>query len=135
MLIFSSLLTVLQIVSAVAIIVLVLLQHGKGADMGSGFGGGAASLFGASGSANFLSRMTKWAAIVFFSATAGMAYVTTRKPTATPDLGIMESATGAAVDKTVPRAPAAVPAAQTGAAVPAAPVKSVPSTVPTPASS
>ena len=47
---------VLQVISAVAIIVLVLLQHGKGADMGAAFGGGASgSLFGATGSANFLS--------------------------------------------------------------------------------
>ena len=50
---------VLQVISAVAIIVLVLLQHGKGADMGAAFGGGASgSLFGATGSANFLSRST-----------------------------------------------------------------------------
>ena len=50
---------VLQVISAVAIIVLVLLQHGKGADMGAAFGGGASgSLFGATGSANFLSRLS-----------------------------------------------------------------------------
>ena len=49
---------VLQVISAVAIIVLVLLQHGKGADMGAAFGGGASgSLFGATGSANFLSAL------------------------------------------------------------------------------
>ena len=56
------------IVSALAIIVLVLMQHGKGADMGAAFGGGSSgSLFGASGSANFLSRATALSAVVFFS--------------------------------------------------------------------
>ena len=55
----NSLLIVLQVICAVAIIVLILLQHGKGADMGAAFGSGASgSLFGATGSANFLSRST-----------------------------------------------------------------------------
>ena len=55
----TTLLIVVQVLSAIAIIVLVLLQHGKGADMGAAFGGGASgSLFGATGSANFLSRST-----------------------------------------------------------------------------
>ncbi len=65
-----NLVLVIQIISAVAIVVLVLMQQGKGADMGSGFGGGqgsASGLFGAAGSANFLSRSTKWAAVVFSS--------------------------------------------------------------------
>jgi preprotein translocase subunit SecG len=56
------------LISALAIIVLVLMQHGKGADMGAAFGGGSSgSLFGASGSANFLSRATAVSAAVFFS--------------------------------------------------------------------
>src|SRR5690606_5274750 len=72
-----TILLIVQVISAVAIIVLVLLQQGKGADMGSAFGtGSAGSLFGASGAANFLSRSTKWAAVVFFVSTAGLAYVT-----------------------------------------------------------
>lgn len=72
-----TVLLVVQVVSALAIIVLVLLQQGKGADMGSAFGSGSAgSLFGATGAANFLSRTTKWAAVVFFVSTAGLAYVT-----------------------------------------------------------
>ena len=55
----GTLLQVLQVLSAIAVIVLVLLQHGKGADMGAAFGSGASgSLFGATGSANFLSRTT-----------------------------------------------------------------------------
>lgn len=66
---------VLQVISAVAIIVLVLLQHGKGADMGAAFGGGASgSLFGATGSANFLSRSTAVAATIFFCATLALTF-------------------------------------------------------------
>lgn len=65
-----SIAVVVQIISAVAVIVLVLLQHGKGADLGAAFGSGASgSVFGASGSANFLSRSTAAAATVFFCAT------------------------------------------------------------------
>jgi len=70
-----SLLVVVQVISAGAIVILVLLQHGKGADMGAAFGSGASgSLFGASGSANFLSRTTAIAAAVFFVATILLAY-------------------------------------------------------------
>src|SRR5512143_3060066 len=73
-----TLLVVVQIVCALAIIILVLLQHGKGADMGAAFGGGASgSLFGATGSANFLSRSTAAVATVFFVATLGLAYTGT----------------------------------------------------------
>jgi preprotein translocase subunit SecG len=65
----------LQIVSALAMIGLVLVQHGKGADMGASFGSGASgSLFGATGSANFLSRSTAVAASVFFCSTLLLAY-------------------------------------------------------------
>lgn len=66
---------VLQVLSAIAIIVLVLLQHGKGADMGAAFGGGASgSLFGATGSANFLSRSTAIASTIFFCATLALTF-------------------------------------------------------------
>lgn len=65
-----------QILSAIAMIGLILMQHGKGADAGATFGGGAgsASLFGASGGANFLSRSTAVLATVFLSCTLGLAY-------------------------------------------------------------
>lgn len=65
---------VLQVISAVAIIVLVLLQHGKGADMGAAFGGASGSLFGATGSANFLSRSTAVASTIFFCATLALTF-------------------------------------------------------------
>jgi len=72
----TTLLMAVQFLTALAIIVLVLLQQGKGADMGSSFGSGSAgSLFGASGAANFLSRTTKWCAVVFFATTIGLAYL------------------------------------------------------------
>ena len=77
---FYTLLIVAQVVSALAIIGLVLLQHGKGADMGASFGSGASgSLFGASGSASFLSRATAIAAVVFFVATLGLSIVASGK--------------------------------------------------------
>jgi preprotein translocase subunit SecG len=72
---------VMHVVVAIAIVGLVLLQHGKGADMGSGFGGGASSsLFGATGSANFLSRTTAVLAAVFFLSSLGLAYFATQAP-------------------------------------------------------
>src|SRR5258708_8442426 len=79
----TNVLIVLHVLIALAIIGLVLLQHGKGADMGSGFGGGASgSLFGATGSANFLSRATPVLAAIFFALSLALAYVATRPPAA-----------------------------------------------------
>lgn len=76
-----SLLLVVHLAAAVGIVVLVLLQHGKGADMGAGFGSGASgSLFGASGSANFLSRSTAALATVFFVTSLSLAFIASNKP-------------------------------------------------------
>lgn len=75
----NSLYTVImavQVVMALIIIGLVLVQHGKGADMGAAFGSGASgSLFGATGSSSFLSKATGIAATIFFCATLGLAYL------------------------------------------------------------
>src|SRR3954447_24673630 len=77
----TTLLIVLHVLVALTIIGLVLIQHGKGADMGSGFGGGASSsLFGATGSANFLSRTTAVLAAIFFVLSLALAYTATRRP-------------------------------------------------------
>ncbi len=77
----TTLIIVAHVLIALAIIGLVLLQHGKGADMGSGFGGGASSsLFGATGSANFLSRATAALATIFFLTSLGLAYRASEKP-------------------------------------------------------
>src|SRR5688572_29941109 len=72
---------VIHVLVAVAIVGLVLLQHGKGADVGAAFGGGASgSVFGSTGSANFLSRATAVLAVVFFLTSMGLTYLSTRKP-------------------------------------------------------
>ena len=72
----------IQMLSALGMIGLILVQHGKGADMGAAFGsGGSGSLFGASGSANFLSRATAVLAAVFFVCTLALAYFGNARPT------------------------------------------------------
>ena len=77
----TNVIIVAHVLVALAIIGLVLLQHGKGADMGSGFGGGASgSLFGATGSANFLSRATAALATIFFILSLALAYLATNRP-------------------------------------------------------
>ena len=81
---------VVHVVTALAIIGLVLLQHGKGADMGAAFGSGSSgSLFGATGSANFLSRTTAVLAAIFFATSLGLAYVATHRPKASG--GVMDA--------------------------------------------
>ena len=71
---------VLHVFTALAICGLVLLQHGKGADVGAAFGGGASgSIFGATGSANFLSRATAILAAVFFLSSMGLTYFSSKK--------------------------------------------------------
>lgn len=75
----TNLVVALQILAALVMIGLVLVQHGKGADMGASFGSGASgSLFGASGSANFLSRSTAVCATVFFCCTIFLVYLSSR---------------------------------------------------------
>ena len=70
-----TLVLVLHFLAAAGIVVLVLLQHGKGADMGAAFGSGSAgSLFGSAGAANFLSRMTAVLAAVFFASSLALTY-------------------------------------------------------------
>ncbi len=70
-----------HVLFAVVLIILVLLQHGKGADMGAAFGSGSAgSLFGASGSANFLSRATSITAALFFATSMGLTYLSSNQP-------------------------------------------------------
>jgi len=76
MLFFESFLLVVHLIVAAVVCGLVLLQHGKGADMGAAFGSGSSgSLFGASGSANFLSRTTAVLAAVFFLSSLGLTYL------------------------------------------------------------
>lgn len=94
--------TVIYVLVAVAMVVLILMQRGAGAQAGSGFGGGAsATVFGASGSANFLSSTTKWLAVVFFAMSLGMAWYASKHggrlmPSATDDVGLMSEVAPAA---------------------------------------
>lgn len=78
-----SIILVVHVLVGLGVIGLVLLQHGKGADMGAAFGSGASgSLFGATGSANFLSRTTAVLATVFFLTSLGLSYLAGGKPAA-----------------------------------------------------
>ena len=119
-----------QMLTALGMIGLILVQHGKGADMGAAFGsGGSGSLFGASGSANFLSRTTGILAAVFFVCTLALAYFGNAQPRA--GSSVLE---GAAVTAPIP-APAASGASQIpGTTVPAAGNAAVPAP-PAPAAS
>jgi preprotein translocase subunit SecG len=96
--IWETLLLAVHVLVAAALIGFVLLQHGKGADMGAAFGSGASgSLFGASGSANFLSRTTAILATVFFLSSLGLTYYgATRVPKGLMKQGVMQSAPEAA---------------------------------------
>ncbi|KVR44181.1 preprotein translocase subunit SecG [Burkholderia ubonensis] len=109
MLYLKTLIIVVQVLAALGVIGLVLLQHGKGADMGAAFGSGASgSLFGATGSANFLSRATAVLATIFFVATLALTYLGSYK--STPSAGVL----GAAAT-----APASAPASAPAASAPA----------------
>jgi preprotein translocase subunit SecG len=102
-----KLVLIAQMLSAIAMIGLILVQHGKGADMGAAFGsGGSGSLFGASGSANFMSRATSGLAAVFFVCTMALSYFGNLRPASSGSV-----LDGAAVVAPVPAAPA-TPAAQ-----------------------
>ena len=113
--IWNTLVLVVQMLSALVMIGLVLLQHGKGADMGASFGGGASgSLFGATGSANFLSRSTAACATVFFVATLVLAFM------GNPG-GARSSAGSSVLDRAVvPATAASVPAPIAIGAIPGA---------------
>jgi preprotein translocase subunit SecG len=96
-----TVLLALQMLSALAMIGLILIQHGKGADMGAAFGSGSSgSLFGASGSANFMSRTTAVLATVFFVATLALAYYGNLRPTSSGS--VLEGPAAAAPASSVP---------------------------------
>lgn len=117
-------LNVIYVLLAVAMIALILMQRGAGAQAGSGFGGGAsATVFGSRGASNFLSKSTKWMAIVFFAISLFMAWYHTRNTGNVPaqqDLGVMAQqpvpagenpkVPSAPGSSTIPSAPATAPA-------------------------
>jgi preprotein translocase subunit SecG len=122
----ESFILVLHVLVAIGICVLVLLQHGKGADMGAAFGSGASgSLFGAVGSANFLSRSTAVLATVFFVSSLGLTYFgATRSTPAGVDRSIMDTHAPKAGD--VPAVPATPGTASQPPAQPAGKAGEVP---------
>ncbi len=109
----QTLIWILHILLAISLVVLVLLQHGKGADMGAAFGSGASgSLFGASGSANFLSRTTAVLATLFFLTSIALTYFSLGQHHSQGIVGKIPTAP--AQTQSVP-APAPAPAAPSGA--------------------
>jgi preprotein translocase subunit SecG len=103
--IIKTLLWVVQMLSAVSIVTLVLLQQGKGADAGATFGSsGSSSLFGSSGSSNFLSRCTAIGALLFFATT--IALVISANKGRVGDLGVMANMEKSAPSKAVAVNPA-----------------------------
>src|SRR5688572_13594793 len=117
----ETLVLVIHVIAGLAIVGLVLLQHGKGADVGAAFGSGSAgSVFGSSGSANFLSRATAVLALVFFLTSLGLTYFYSRKPDAG---GVMTQPVPApSLPGQIPGPAPAAPAPQSSAPAPAAPV-------------
>ena len=107
-----------HVISAVALVILVLVQHGKGADMGAAFGtGSAGSLFGSSGSANFLSRSTAVAATIFFITSLSLTYIYAHP---VQGMGVMDKVDAGKLDagKTMPEvAPVAPVVSETDASV------------------
>lgn len=122
-----TLILVVQMLSALAMIGLILIQHGKGADMGAAFGsGGSGSLFGAAGGANFLSRTTAVLAAVFFVCTLLLAYFSNVRPASSGS--VLEGAAVTAPAVPADASPAAqipgnAPAPKTDNSVPPAPAK------------
>ncbi len=112
-----------QILAALVMIGLVLIQHGKGADMGASFGSGASgSLFGATGSANFLSRSTAVCAAVFFVCTLALAFVSNdRSPRGTGGGSVLDRPAEATPAASAPAAGAALVPGAASAAAAAAP--------------
>ena len=125
-----------QMLTALGMIGLILIQHGKGADMGAAFGSGSSgSLFGASGSANFLSRTTAVLAAVFFACTLMLAYFGNLRPAesgsvlegaATSAPAPAPAASGAAAQIPGTAAPATVPSTTVPPAAPASGVGAIP---------
>lgn len=126
-----NLLLLVQVLSALGMIGLILVQHGKGADMGAAFGSGTSgSLFGATGGANFLSRTTSVLAAIFFVTTLALAYFGNLRPVSSGSVleAVPASAVPAPVSDTIP---GSTPAASTTAPAPASAPASVPAPVPT----
>jgi preprotein translocase subunit SecG len=132
--IWMTLILAVQLLSALAMIGLVLIQHGKGADMGASFGSGASgSLFGATGSANFLSRSTAALATVFFCCTLALAYMGNSTSMRGGEGGgsVLDRPAAAASEPAPGGIPGAIPGAVPGA-IPGAAPTGIPAAAPAP---
>ncbi|MBL6750731.1 MAG: preprotein translocase subunit SecG [Nevskia sp.] len=132
-----TVLIVVYVLVSVGLVGLVLIQHGKGADAGAAFGSGASgTVFGARGSANFLSRTTAWLAVVFFALSLGLAYLVRGQQSATAHSVVDTAPPAAKVElpevpaAPAPAAPAPVVPKTDAAAVPAAAAPAEPKTEP-----
>ena len=123
--------TILHVIVSLGLILVVLLQTGKGAEIGAVFGGSSSTIFGSSGAGNFLTRLTTGMAIVFMITSLALGYFAGRKPSAT----IFDSRTPAAAPSAQPAAPApqqSAPAATPAPATPAAQDTKQPAKAPNP---
>ena len=139
--------TFIHVVACIVLVLVVLLQAGKGADMGAVFGGASSTIFGSSGAGNFLTRLTTGAAVVFMTTSLALTYVGSHggQSTIMPERGLPKAApvepaadaeTAAVADDAAAPAPAAgdaAPAAQGDAAAPAAEPAPAPAAEPAPA--
>ncbi|MRR15506.1 MAG: preprotein translocase subunit SecG [Deltaproteobacteria bacterium] len=116
----TTLLTIIHVIACITLILIVLLQAGKGANMGAAFGGSSQTVFGSSGAGTFLGKMTAAVAIIFMLTSISLTYTATKKTS-----GLMEGVSTPATKQTLPASPKP-------AAVPAAPTQ-VPGTAKTPA--
>jgi preprotein translocase subunit SecG len=106
----ENIITVVHVLAAAVLIGLILLQHGKGADMGAAFGSGASgSLFGVSGSSNFLSRATALSVVVFFCTSLALAYIASHSSDSSSVIKVPTPAveTNVGTESVLPEVPAA----------------------------
>ncbi len=120
----ENIITVVHVLAAASLIGLILLQHGKGADMGAAFGSGASgSLFGVSGSSNFLSRATALSVTVFFATSLALAYIASHRSSSGSVIQVpatieTQTQTETTSVETTPAVPDSVPAVGTAEDVP-----------------
>jgi preprotein translocase subunit SecG len=115
----ETILLILLVLDAIALGALILLQQGKGADIGAAFGSGAANaMFGGAGSASFLAKSTAWLAITFFALSLGLAFMSKERAASLNDIGVPIANVPAAPAPAKDQTPVSSNAAQT---VPAAP--------------
>jgi len=110
------LVTIVHVVACIVLILVVLLQAGKGANMGAVFGGSSQTLFGSSGPGTFLGKMTTAVAVIFMLTSLTLSYTVSRKGSS-----LMEGAAKPATQQTAPATTAAVPPAPAAAPAPQAP--------------